>query len=65
MSDFAPEVPKYPKSSPKPKIAKNSVRAYYLALLEMQLVPFNLNSDLHISISIHTQQVTKVAKLIQ
>jgi len=33
MSDFAPEVAKYTKSSPKPKIAQNSVQGYCLALL--------------------------------
>ena len=38
-SDFAPEVDKYPqKYSRKSKIAQNSVRAYCLALLPMQLV---------------------------
>ena len=35
MSDFAPEIAKYPQSSPKPQ---NSVRAYLLAPLSMQLV---------------------------
>ena len=32
-SDFAPELAKQPKGSPKPKIVQNSVRAYCLALL--------------------------------
>ena len=38
MSDFAPEVAKYSKSSPNPKLAQNSVQVYCLALLSMQLV---------------------------
>jgi len=38
MSYFALEVAKYPKSSPNPKIAQNSVRVYCLAPLVMQLV---------------------------
>jgi len=37
-SDFAPEITKYPKSSPKRQIARNSVRAYCLAPLATQLV---------------------------
>jgi len=37
-SDFTPEFAKYPKSSPKPKIAQNSVRSHCLAPLAMQLV---------------------------
>ena len=37
-SGFAPEVAKYRKSSPNPKMAQNSVRACCLAPLAMQLV---------------------------
>ena len=36
-SDFAPAVDEYPKSSPTPKLAQNSVRAY-LVPLAMQIV---------------------------
>jgi len=37
-SDFAPEVAKYPTSvAPKPKITQNSVRAYCLTPLTMQV----------------------------
>ena len=47
-SEFAPEVAKYPKSSPKPQIAPNGerarVRAYYLVPLAMQLVLFDVVS---------------------
>jgi len=32
MSNFEPEVAKYPKVTPNPKITQNSVPAYYLAL---------------------------------
>ena len=37
-SDFAPEVAKYPKGSPKPPKAQNTVQAYCLVPLAMQLV---------------------------
>jgi len=37
MSDFAPELAKYPTSSPNPKIAKNSERVYCLTPWAMQL----------------------------
>jgi len=41
MSDFATKgIAKYPKSSPKTKIAQNSARASCLALLAIQLVRF-------------------------
>ena len=40
MSYFAPEVAKYSKRSPKPKIVQNSVRACCLAALAMQLVSY-------------------------
>jgi len=33
MSNFAPELAKYPKIAPHPKIVQNNVQAYCLALL--------------------------------
>jgi len=38
MSDFAPEGAEYPKVATNPKIVQNSVWAYCLALLALQLV---------------------------
>jgi len=43
-SDFAPEIAKYPKSNPNPQIAQDSLRAYCLVPLAMQLVKAEANA---------------------
>jgi len=44
-SDFAPEMAKHPKSSPKSQNSANSVQAYCLTPLTMQLVIGKLTSS--------------------
>ena len=58
MSDFAQ---KYPKSSPNPKIAQNSVQDYCLTLLAMQLVIFVYLTNLQpmYLVDIHLLQINK------